>query len=89
MTLRITTNPYDDLIKKLQQGEKISFTKDELIELCKKEGLWVGSKQQESQRIGIRSFVRFAEHMEDDTAQLLSLDDLFDEREIYRCNVME
>jgi hypothetical protein len=77
------TNPYDDLIKKLQQGEKISFTKDELIELCKKEGLWVGSKPQESQRIGIRSFVRFAEHMEDDTSQLLSLDDLFDEREIY------
>jgi hypothetical protein len=76
-------NPYDDLIKKLQQGEKISFTKDELIELCKKEGLWVGSKQQESQRIGIRSFVRFADHMEDDTSQLLSLDDLFDEREIY------
>jgi hypothetical protein len=77
------TNPYDDLIKKLQQGEKISFTKDELIELCKKEGLWVGSNPQESQRLGIRSFVRFAEHMEDDTSQLLSLDDLFDEREIY------
>jgi hypothetical protein len=76
------SNPYDDVIKKLQQGERISFTKDELIELCKKEGLWVGSKQAESRRIGIRSFVRFAEHMEDDTTQLLSLDDLFDEREI-------
>lgn len=79
-------NPYDDLIRKLQQGERISFAKEELIDLCKKEGLWVGPKQQESQRIGIRSFVRFAEHMEDDTAQLLSLDDLFDEREINEAN---
>jgi|SRR5262249_63380 len=75
-------NPYDDLIRKLQQGEKISFTKEELIDLCKKEGLWVGQKQQDSVRIGIRSFVRLIEHMEDETAQLLSLDDLFDEREI-------
>jgi SMODS-associated and fused to various effectors sensor domain len=75
-------NPYDDLIRKLQQGEKISFTREELIDLCKKEGLWVGQKQQDSVRIGIRSFVRLIEHMEDETAQLLSLDDLFDEREI-------
>jgi SMODS-associated and fused to various effectors sensor domain len=76
-------NPYDDLIRKLQQQGKTSFTKEELIELCKKEGLWVGPKQQESgTRIGIRSFVRWAEHIEDEAAMLLSLDHLFDEREI-------
>lgn len=75
-------NPYDDLIRKLQQGGRASFTREELIALCKKEGLWVGRNQRDSERIGIRSFVRFTEHMEDDSTQLLSLDDLFDEREI-------
>ncbi|HEU5406391.1 MAG TPA: SAVED domain-containing protein, partial [Nitrospira sp.] len=75
-------NPYDDLIRKWQQSGRTSFTREELIGLCKKEGLWAGPKQEESRRIGIRSFVRWAEHMEDDTALLLSLDDLFDEREI-------
>jgi hypothetical protein len=79
-------NPYDDLIRKMQQGEKTSFTKEELIDLCKKEGLWVGQKAQDSERIGIRSFVRFAEHMEDETTHLLSLDDLFDERAINDVN---
>lgn len=76
-------NPYDDLIRKWQQGGRTNFTREELIDLCKKEGLWVGPKQERSAtRIGIRSFVRWAEHMEDDSTLLLSLDDLFDEREI-------
>ncbi len=76
-------NPYDDLIRKLHQAGKTSFTKEELIELCKKEGLWVGSKSERpGERIGIRSFIRWAEHMEEETTKLLSLHDLFDEREI-------
>jgi SMODS-associated and fused to various effectors sensor domain len=77
------TNPYDDLIRKLHQGGKTSFTKDELIDLCKKEGLWAGSNPESSgRRIGIRSFMRWAEHMEEQTVKLLSLNDLFDERAI-------
>ena len=75
------SNPYDDLIRKLQQAGKTSFTKDELVEICTKEGLVI-QKQSGGSRIGIRSFTRWAEHMEEETTELLSLEELFDAREI-------
>jgi hypothetical protein len=76
-------NPYDDLIRKLQQAGKTTFTKAELVDLCKKEGLWVGSNTESpGTRIGIRSFIRWAEHMEEETTKLLSVDHLFDARAI-------
>lgn len=75
------SNPYDDLIRKLQQAGKTSFTKDEMIGICSKEGL-LAHKQTNGSRIGIRSFMRWAEHIEEETSELLSLEQLFDAREI-------
>lgn len=77
------TNPYDDVIRKMHQCGVSSFTREELLEMCKQEGLWLGQKQQgPERRIGIRSFMRWAEHMEEETEKLLRLEGFFEGRDI-------
>jgi hypothetical protein len=69
------TNPYDDLGRKLiQKGIKV-FSREDIERICREEGLWVGRTREEPNavRIGIRSFWRYAEHLEDETDASLCL----------------
>lgn len=68
-------NPYDDLARKFIQKERISFTKKDIEDICRQEGLWVGRtiKEPDAFRLGIRSFWRFAENLEDETDAMLCL----------------
>ena len=77
-------SPYDDLAKKLLQSGRQVFTADEIKEICEREGLWVGSRDQPDggADLGIRSFVRRAEYMEDDTDVVLDLVPYFEGRTI-------
>ncbi len=75
---------YDDLIRKLHGNGTHEFDRDGLRSCCEDEGLWIGREPESSDRkpIGIRSFLRFAEHLEDETAHLLCLLQYFDVRHI-------
>ena len=77
-------NPYDDLAKKLLQSGRQVFTADQIREICEQEGLWVGRRDldHESADLGIRSFLRWAEYMEDETDAVLDLVQYFDGRKI-------
>lgn len=75
-------NPYDDLGRKfIERGERV-FNRETLENICRGEGLWVGRATQEpgATRIGIRSFWKFAEHLEDETDACLCLLRHFDGR---------
>ena len=78
-------SPYDDLAKKLLQSERQVFTADEIKEICEREALWVGFRYPSDggADLGIRSFVRWAEYMEDDTDAVLDLVPHFDGRKIH------
>lgn len=75
---------YDDLIRKLHGNGTHDFDRDALRTCCEGEGLWIGRVAEVGDRIpiGIRSFLRFAEHLEDQTAHLLCLLQYFDVRHI-------
>ncbi|MCL6663528.1 SAVED domain-containing protein [Paenibacillus amylolyticus] len=78
----ILVNPYNDLIVNCaSKGSKI-FTKDTLLRLCKKEGLYSGRPLTLTDEIpvGIRSFLPFTETLTEETSHLLCLSDHFDER---------
>jgi hypothetical protein len=77
-------NLYDDLIKKVHQTGRVRFNSDQLRDICEREQLWRGmqSTQASVETYGIRSFMRWAEHMEDETDGLLCLVHYFDNREI-------
>jgi hypothetical protein len=68
-------NPYDDLARKFIERGRTSFTRKDLEDLCRREGLWVGRAMAEPDavRLGIRSFWRFAEQLEDETDATLCL----------------
>ncbi len=78
-------SPYDDLAKKLLQSGRQVFTVNEIREICEREGLWVGSRDpvDGGADLGVRSFVRWAEYMEDDTDAVLDLVPYFDGRAIH------
>jgi len=80
----VRINPYDDLIRKLLCSARIEFTRDDIVEVCKRENLWVGQRACEpnAYRIGIRSFLRWAEHLEDQADRVLCLLRHFDGRKI-------
>jgi len=77
-------NVYDDLIKKVHQTGRVRFTRDQLREICERERLWQGTPAapRPSEMYGIRSFLRWAEHMEDETDRMVCLVRYFDNREI-------
>jgi hypothetical protein len=68
-------NPYDDLGRKLIQKGFKKLTREDIKKICQQEGLWVGRQMEEPDalRIGIRSFWRYAEHLEDETDATLCL----------------
>ena len=78
------SNPYDSLIERLHSEGRKMFTASMLRSVCRQERLWVGSdvEDQAIPRVGIRSFLRFAEDMEDEVNPLLDLVNLFDGRKI-------
>ncbi len=62
-------NPYDDLGRKfIERGQK-AFSRNALEGICRQCGLWVGRTLEEPDavQIGIRSFWRYAEHLETTT----------------------
>ncbi|MHB1413986.1 MAG: SAVED domain-containing protein [Chloroflexota bacterium] len=66
---------YDDLGRKLLEQGRNSFDRAEIEEVCRAQGLWVRPPllDGEAVRLGIRSFRRWAEHMDDETNSLLCL----------------
>ena len=74
---------YDDLIRKLHADGKNEFTAESLREICRQEGLFVCTPVATSGVIslGIRSFVRWAEDLQNQTEHMACLIDLFAGRE--------
>jgi hypothetical protein len=78
------SHPYDELIRKLLQIGRTEFRRDEIEGICKQENLWEGRSMPEpdAYRVGIRSFLRWAEYLEDETDAMLSLLQYFEGRQI-------
>ena len=78
------TNPYTQLIWRLSESQQW-FTRDDIESAARDEGLWDGAAPivpNEFVRLGIRSFSRWTERMEEDTDHLLCLVRYFDHRHI-------
>lgn len=74
---------YDDLPRKLLQEGRREFTREQLDEILHREGLREGqpvAPAPPARRIGIRSFMRWAEHMEDETEAMHCFAASFDGR---------
>jgi hypothetical protein len=77
-------HPYDDLTRKLLQYGRTTCTRDSVETICKQEGLWMGhsSTNQNIYQVGFRSFLRWAENLEDETDAMLDLVRWFDGRHV-------
>lgn len=75
---------YTPLIQGLHASGKNIFTRDELQEVGEREKLWVGTRpvRDDATALGLRSFMRRAESMEDWTERMLCLVHHFDNRMI-------
>jgi hypothetical protein len=77
------TNPYLSLLHELHMRGITEFSRDELLEWLVRENLYEGMLQDKpAVQIGIRSFHRRAEYMEDETEKMLCLIPYFSGREI-------
>lgn len=78
------SNPYDELTRKLLQSGKTEFSRSDIENVCRRESLWMGQAAIENgaYQVGFRSFLRWAEHLEDETDVMLDLLHLFDGRKI-------
>ena len=77
-------NPYDGLIMRLSAEGRSYFRKQDIKQICEAEGLWLGRDFSDDSIpvVGIRSFRRFTDHIEDETEHLLDLLHLFEGRYI-------
>lgn len=78
-------NPYIHLIQSQLAKGNNEFTKKDIYELCKREKLWTGNPVYQvgsDSSIGIRSFHRRAEHMEEETNSMICFLEYFDDRKI-------
>src|SRR5258706_3472986 len=68
-------HPYDDLTRRCARGACISFTREDIEQICKRERLWRGHTTTEAGavRLGIRSFARRAEGLAEETDEVLDL----------------
>ena len=75
---------YPNLIQRLSQEGLKWFDTKSLIEACKQDGLWVGCPEPQSTatNLGVRTFMRFAESMEDSVSEILCLTEFFLDRHI-------
>ena len=76
------TNPYEQLVQKLHAEGKNKFTKQELLDICKQEGLIAPPLPTEVYTIGIRSFAKGAENLHEEVDKILCLLEYFDERQL-------
>jgi hypothetical protein len=76
--------PYDDLIRKIRAAGQSEFTAAEIEKICQDEHLWRGKPavERRATSIGVRSFIHWAEYLEDQTEAMLPLDAHFDNRRI-------
>lgn len=77
-------NPYVDLIRQWSRRGISEFTRNFIIEECTREKLYFGIDLSDSEyvEIGIRSFYRRAENMQNETEEMLCLLKFFNERYI-------
>ena len=75
---------YPLLIQRLHREGQRWFGPDNLIELCKHEGLWAGKPllRIPIKKLGIRTFSRFAQDMENETDHMVCLSEFFTDRHI-------
>jgi hypothetical protein len=79
------TDPYSSLIWKLEGQKKQWITASDIREVCTKEGLCLGkpAAQENPPRVlGVRTFLRWAENLEDETDSMVCLTDNFSQRHI-------
>lgn len=77
------TVPYDDLALKCIMNGKTKFDAASLRDICRREGLLADSRPSRNQQaLGVRSFMRFAEHLEDECDSFICLAKHFDGRQI-------
>lgn len=76
-------NPYDDLARKLLGARQTVFTRDSIERICADEGLRPAPflvALPTRLQVGIRSFLRFTERLEDETSTMLNLLPYFEGR---------
>lgn len=74
---------YTELIRRLHTEGRTLFTQADLRAAAERENLWLGAPDpDEAAPIGIRSFLRRAEYMEDQTERMLCLAKYFNGRDI-------
>lgn len=78
------SNPYDQLPGKLLREGKTRFTRADIEDIARREGLWRGlpPREEPRYRAGIRSFARGTERLQEETDAMLCLIDYFDGRRI-------
>lgn len=66
------SSKYNDLIQKLHASGKNVFTKDELFDILKAEDLYIGKAADEENffKVGVRSFTKGAENLQNEVDQL-------------------
>ncbi|MCC3380580.1 SAVED domain-containing protein [Paenibacillus farraposensis] len=78
---KVLVNPYNDLIVNCASKGSKRFNKETLLSLCRREGLYTGLQLIIDEiSVGIRSFLSYAENLEEETSHLLCLCDHFDGR---------
>ncbi len=75
-------HPYINLIHNLSKKGQTEFIKDDLLHWCQRENLWLGINNTPTSAIpiGIRSFFRRTENMEDETKNMRCLLKYFEGR---------
>ena len=74
-------SPYESLTQRFLMDRKASFDRTTFRELCAKEGLLADDRDdRKSRTIGVRSFLRFAENLEEEAAVVISVVDQFSGR---------
>lgn len=78
------TNQYEVLIQRLHSEGRTQLDKADLLEICMREELVTGSPHQDELglHIGVRSFIRGAEHLEDETNSMVCFLRYFEGRHI-------
>jgi hypothetical protein len=78
----MASQKYEELIPNLYAEGIHEFDRDLLRKIAEKEGLWAGRPpaEEEALRLGIRSFIKGAEHLGDRTDRMLCLLDRFQGR---------
>lgn len=81
-------NPYDDLTRKMLAENKNELTAESLLAICKQEGLLIKTPTRPTNitSLGIRSFIRWTEDLQNQTQSMICLSHYFDGRWIKNVN---